>query len=168
MQVIQNYLYDNVVVVQFPDTSANYTRNRNVYTRTIRLHRGIDNKLRLDVMNQDQKHLNITGMMLTVDIVDTDISASVYRVNATPLNANIGRALITIDKNTLSSLTKRFYKLTIQNSGSLTYVSDNYQVQLDVEVVDGYHDVTSDTIVASYDMGRIVDPVTEITDLGSL
>ena len=70
MQAIQTYLYSNKIVVQILDTTIFKVRNRQVYSRPIKIYQGIDNPIQVVIKNQDQKAVNFTGYIMQADIQD--------------------------------------------------------------------------------------------------
>jgi hypothetical protein len=43
-----------------------------VYANTLKLHKGVDNKLQFQLINQDQKPINVTGKELSFRIINDD------------------------------------------------------------------------------------------------
>ncbi len=63
---IYHYIPRQIVVVNFGDSTRRY---QNVYAKTLKLHKGVDNKLQFQVLTQDQKPVNITGKEITIRII---------------------------------------------------------------------------------------------------
>jgi hypothetical protein len=148
MQTIKTYLYDNTVTVQILDTSIFTTRNRQVYSRPIKVYQGIDNPIQVLVRNQDQKKVDLTGYSLQADIQDPSNQITVNSYAVTFANIALGQGTFTIDKDTLDSLEQRFYKLTFKtihsndNTERPIYIDDNYGVPLDLQVLPAYYSST--------------------------
>lgn len=151
MQTIKTYLYDQKVEVQILDTSIYTVRNRQVYSRPIKIYQGIDNPIQVVVKNQDQKKVNLTGYAMQADIQDptNEITVASYAVNwGNGGNIALGQGQFTIDSTTVNSLEQRFYKLTFRtiknsdNSEKPVYIDDNYGVPLDLEVLPAYYSTT--------------------------
>ena len=64
MQQVNSYLYDNTVNVLYDIDPSVEQRNRVVYTRTLNIYKGIDNLLKIKVLNNDQKPVNVTQDIL--------------------------------------------------------------------------------------------------------
>lgn len=149
MQVIQSYLYDNRVTVQFLDPTVTSIRNRIVYNRPIKVYKGIDNPLRIVILNQDQKPYDMTGYNVIMGIQNSDARTTVisFAVEMDAENPTVGT--VVIDRATMDILTKRFYKLTFKatnidtNNDRPMYIDDNWGVPLDLEVLSGYYSTTS-------------------------
>ena len=72
MQQISVYLYPNNIDV-FTNVGAWTTeRYRKVYQRNIKVYGGMDNRIKVQVKNADQKSLNITGSTVVFTIVGRD------------------------------------------------------------------------------------------------
>jgi hypothetical protein len=142
MITVKAYLYPNTVEVQVFDPTIFNVRNRQVYSRPIKIYQGIDNPIQIIVKNQDQKPVNLTGYAVQIDIQDPVNQVTVASYPVTFADITKGLGTITIDRNTVNSLEQRFYKLstkTIQNSDEAPmYIDDNYGVLLDLQVLPGY------------------------------
>lgn len=145
MQTIKTYLYPNIVEVQVFDPAIFTTRNRTVYSRTVKIYQGIDNPIQLIVKNQDQKSVDLTGYLVEMQIQDPVNQITVQTFPVTFTDITKGLAIVTLDKTTVDSLEQRFYKLTIKtiNQDSLAeaplYIDDNYGVPLDLQVLPAYY-----------------------------
>lgn len=164
MITIKAYLYPNTVEVQLFDPSIFTTRNRVVYSRPIKLYRGIDNPLQLIIRNQDQKAIDITNLDVIVEIQNPDAGTTVTSLLAIQDTEKTGAANVIINRDTMDNLTKRFYKLTIKTRDVLTsaetpaYIDDNYSVPLDLEILDAYYSTTSSPTMSdggSFDIGTL-------------
>jgi hypothetical protein len=148
MQTTKIYLYDNTVTVQIMDPTIFTTRNRPVYSRPIKVYQGIDNPIQVLVKNQDQKAVNLTGYAVQADIQDPTNQVTVNSYAVTFANVQLGQGTFTIDKDTVSSLEQRFYKLTFKtiktsdNTETPAYVDDNYGAPLDLQVLPAYYSMT--------------------------
>jgi len=144
MQTIKTYLYDQIAEVQIMDPAVFTTRNRQVYSRPIKVYQGIDNPVQVIVKNQDQKNVNLTGYTVQASIQDPINQVTVETYAVTFANIAIGQGTVTLDKGTINSLEQRFYKLTfktIKTSDSTeqpVYIDDNYGVPLDLEILPAY------------------------------
>ena len=154
MQTIKTYLYDQKVEVQIMDPAIFTVRNRQVYSRPIKVFQGIDNPVQVVIKNQDQKSVSLAGSSVTASIQDPVnlVTIKSYPVN---FNANVGgniqlgRGTFTFDANTINGLEQRFYKLAFSTTVTSTdisrpmYIDDNYGVPLDLEVLPAYYSHTT-------------------------
>ena len=163
MQVIKTYLYPNILEVQFLNPRLTTGgRNRQVYSRTIKVYQGIDNPIQIVCMNQDQKAVDLTGYILQVDIQDpvNQLTVCSFGVNFTAQTK--GQGYIVLDQGIIDGLEQRFYKLTVKqinqttNFASPVYIDDNYGVPLDLQVLPAYYsDTAADTTEVIFDGGVI-------------
>lgn len=119
-----------------------------MYSRPIKVYQGIDNPIQVLVKNQDQKAVNLTGYAVQADIQDPSNQVTVNSYAVTFANVQLGQGTFTIDKDTVSSLEQRFYKLTFKtiktsdNTETPAYVDDNYGAPLDLQVLPAYYSMT--------------------------
>ena len=165
MITIKAYLYPNVATVQVFDPAIFTTRNRVVYSRTIKVYQGIDNPIQVITRNQDQKKYDLTGYVMQAQIQDptNGITVETYAVTFADADAQTaGLGNFIIDKATINTLEQRFYKLTFKvikqddNTEQPIYIDDNYGVPLDLQVLPAYYsDTASDTSEVIFDGGVI-------------
>ena len=156
MQLIKTFLYPNYVVVQFIDpTLWTGGRNRQVYSRPIKVYQGIDNPIQIVSLNQDQKPIDLTGYSLVVSIQDptNQVTVKDYAVTYTNPGDDItmGRGSFLFDQTTIDSLENRLYKLTVRQVNSTTneafpiYIDDNYGVPLDLVILPAFYSTAAST-----------------------
>ena len=148
MITVKAYLYPNIAEVQVFDPSIFTTRNRQVYSRPIKVYQGIDNPIQVIVRNQDQKSVDLTGYTVEASVQDptNQLTINTYAVTfASNVALQKGEGSFVLDKATINSLEQRFYKLTFNttknsdDSQKPLYVDDNYGVPLDLEILPAYY-----------------------------
>lgn len=148
MITIKTYLYPNTVEVQVFDPTIFKTRNRQVYSRPIKVYQGVDNPVQVIVRNQDQKSVNLTGSSVTASIQDPVNKVTIKSYPVIWANIQLGQGTFTFDANTINSLEQRFYKLAFSTTVTATdvtspvYIDDNYGVPLDLEVLPAYYETS--------------------------
>jgi hypothetical protein len=149
MITVKAYLYPNTAEVQVFDPSIFTVRNRQVYSRPIKVYQGIDNPVQVIVKNQEQKKVDLTGYALQADIQDPTNQVTINSYAVTWANIQMGMGQFTIDSSTVNSLEQRFYKLTFRAINQNTdaenpvYIDDNYGVPLDLEILPAYYATTT-------------------------
>ena len=144
MITVKAFIYPNTAEVQVFDPAIFTTRNRQVYSRPIKVYQGIDNPVQVLVKNQDQKNVNLTGYTVQASIQDPTNQVTIETYAVTFANVAVGQGTFTLDKGTINTLENRFYKLTfktIKTSDSTEqpiYIDDNYGVPLDLEILPAY------------------------------
>jgi hypothetical protein len=145
MITVKTYLYPNTAEVQVFDPAIFTTRNRQVYSRPIKVYQGVDNPVQVIVRNQDQKNVNLTGYTVQASIQDPTNKTTIETYAVTFANIAVGQGTFTLDKGTINTLENRFYKLTFKtiktsdNTEQPVYIDDNYGVPLDLEILPAYY-----------------------------
>lgn len=145
MQAVKTYLYPNRIEVQILDTSIYHLRKRTVYSRTIKIYKGVDNPIQIVVNNQDNKPVPLTNLSVRVDVQDPLNEVSVYNTTVTITDSSKGLGIFTLDKSLVDQLDQRRYKLTfkttnLSNSAEQPmYSDDNYGVPIELEVLPAYY-----------------------------
>lgn len=167
MQQINSYLYDNTINVSYDIDSSVEQRNRVVYTRTINIYKGIDNLVKIKVLNSDQKPVNVTGYTLTFNMMDNYVNANSNVVLSTSVvvsNANLGLGTVTLSSLDLVQLDRDVYTYNVKiNNGSANvaaYVDDNYGAAGQIFVSNTAYPVGNPV---SLDLGQVDDGVTSAT-----
>ena len=100
------YLYQQKQTVLIVDTSGAYFDRRwqPVYSKKLKISRGVDNVILFEFINQDQKPVNISGRTITFRVFSEEASAhSILRKDLEILNAAAGRAKVTITEEDLDA-----------------------------------------------------------------
>ena len=92
------YLYQQKQQVLLIDTSGAYFDRRwqPVYTKNLKIHRGVDNVILFEFVNQDEKPVNITGSTITFRLISTNGDILLLSKDLEILNATYGRAKVTL------------------------------------------------------------------------
>jgi hypothetical protein len=144
MQRINAFVYPNKVEIQADIDVTLTTRNRIVYAKTVKVHKGIDNTIVFNIKNSDQKPINLTGHSVYLSIVsDNGINAELLEVQGTIQDAARGIFTVVIYQEELSLLDQEFYNYTVRlvNSSNVeipVYSDDFYQVRGQLQIFDGY------------------------------
>jgi hypothetical protein len=125
MQKISSYLYPNRIQL-LADLAGFTTEYTNVYQRTVRLYKGVDNVLEFDIKNADQKRLelvtspDITNLHLNImDESGNAVGNTPYTL--TPSGTVKGIASVTIPAADLASLNQQFLNFSVTaTKGSAT------------------------------------------------
>lgn len=145
MQTIEVYWYKNILEVQIIDPAIFTTRNRIVYSRTIKVYQGIDNPIHVVAKNQDQKRVDLSGYTLQVEIQDPENQITLAAFAVAYANASQGLGSFTISRDTVNALDQRHYLLTARLTNNSTnaqnplYIDDNYSVAVPIQVLAAYY-----------------------------
>jgi hypothetical protein len=174
MQTITNYYYDNVISVQWDDDPSIVQRNKIVYSAPIKIYKGVNNLLKIELKNADQKPINLTGYVLTFNIVDDYVysnAATVLSTNVIVSNATLGYGYAVVSETDLVQLDREQYTYNVLINDTCwgniaTYVDDNYGAAGQLTVSSSAYPVPQP---AALDLGLAGDGVdSAIFDFGTI
>jgi len=123
MQKISSYLYPNRVQL-LADLAGFSTEYTNVYQRTVKIYKGIDNTIEFDIKNADQKRIELVTSPVITDIKLNVMDASGHALRnspytVTPHSTLKGIATVKIPHYDLDSLQAQFlsYSVTATKAG---------------------------------------------------
>lgn len=171
MQINSLYLYPNKVDVYTSDTAAWTKEGFNmVYNRNLKVYRGADNRIDVQLKNRDQKAYNASGTHIVFNLVSTENNDLVLRKDCDIDDLTVGRVYVTITDTELLDIepgqyTYSFHKETRTNIDSTQYeVDTKTPMYLDsqygaigtVEVIGGMEGKPYDTIEI-YNFNKEID-----------
>lgn len=100
------YLYQQKQQVILIDTSGAYFDRRwqPVYAKNLKIHRGVDNVILFEFVNQDQKPVNISGSTFTFRLISTNGDVLLLSKDLVVLNSQFGRAKVTLLSTELDNI----------------------------------------------------------------
>ena len=110
MQKISSYLYSNRIVINL-DLASSPVEWRIVYQRKVKIYKGFDNVIELDIKNSDQKRINVSNKTLKCVLMDT-LGQEIYTANITHSNTP-GLATFIIPATALAVITPQFLRYTV-------------------------------------------------------
>ena len=173
MQTVRVYLYDQNLKLQIFGDGSITVEDRTVFTRSLVLYKGIDNRLKLLVKNADEKAQDITSKTFYAELVRTPQRDFVAGFTATVVDAVTGIAEIAVPASVINPEPVGWYHLLVKYTESgtdhMAYSDDNYSVAIPVELKLGYR-VPGDEyeLGENLDLGSVPERVDEIRDLGAL
>jgi len=133
MQLIPRYLYKNQVDVVSNDTGF-VVEYRPVYSRNIKIYKGVDNKIQFRMLNADQKPVNINGDVIEFEAWD-DENDQALLLTATNeddgTKAKRGKFYVTILENDLLDIPSQYLTYTVYqketpDSRAVTYSNSHF------------------------------------------
>ena len=114
MQFNSVYLYPNKIDV-FTNALASWQteRYRRVYNRNLKVFRGVDNRIDLQVRNSDQKSADITGSVLVFNIVARESKDLVKKKDCVTVDAATGKVYVMFTEADLLNLENGFYNYSV-------------------------------------------------------
>jgi hypothetical protein len=110
MQKISCYLYSNRVVVNL-DLASSPLEWRIVYQKKLKIYKGFENVIELDIKNSDQKRVNVSALTLQCVIMDT-LGQEVYTADVEH-SATPGLATFTVPATALEFVNPQFLRYTV-------------------------------------------------------
>jgi hypothetical protein len=139
------YLYQQKTKVLLIDTGGDYftMRYNPVYAKKLTINKGVDNVILFEFINQDEKPVNITGSTFTFRLIDQEGNALMNETEMITLNAQFGRAKVTLPSSVLDAIRAQpaSYSIT-RYSGNLTeavFVDAQAGARADVDITDSVY-----------------------------
>lgn len=178
MQTIVSYYYDNTIQVQLDVSDIGLEintnqRNRVVYTRTIQMYKNINNVLKFQFLNSEQKPINLGNRTATFNVVDDYVFANANTVlssNITIYNSSQGLGYTIVSGNDLVQLDRENYTYNVKidsvYGNVVTYVDDNYSAVGQIFLSNSAYPIDPPV---SLDLGQIADnTISAIYDFGNI
>jgi len=128
MQQISVYLYPNNIDV-FTNVGAWTTeRYRKVYQRNIKVYGGMDNRIKVQVKNADQKSLNITGSTVVFTLVGRDTQELILQKDCIVTDLATGKIYFTLTASDLLGLEEGSYQYSLHRESRTNIDADEYLV----------------------------------------
>ena len=129
MQFNPVYLYVNKLdVFTTPTDTWSTERYRRVYNRNLKIFRGVDNRIDIQVRNSDQKASNIVGSTLVFNLVGQDTKDLVFQKDFTAMDLATGKVTVVVTAEELLDLNIGFYNYSVIKEVRSTVDSTDYIV----------------------------------------
>ena len=123
------YLYANKLdVFTSPSDSWSTERYRRVYNRNLKIYRGVDNRIDIQVRNSDQKASNVVGSTLVFNLVSKDTKNLVLQKDFTSMDLATGKVTIILTDTELLGLDNGYYQYSVIKEVRSTIDSTDYKV----------------------------------------
>ena len=129
MQFNPVYLYVNKLdVFTTPTDTWSTERYRRVYNRNLKIFRGVDNRIDIQVRNNDQKASNIVGSTLVFNLVSQGTKHLVFQKDFTAMELATGKVTVILTAEELLDLDMGFYNYSVIKEVRSTVDSTDYTV----------------------------------------
>ena len=152
MQKIQVYLYPNrITVLTNLDENRTNTEWRIVYQRQVKIYKGIDNIIEIEVKNNDQKRVEIGISQLKLVLMDQSRNLiGTYTAQSLEDSTQVGLARLTIPSSDLEDLDPQFLKFAVYQVNAifeniLTYTDSQFGALGSIQLLDGINTITNTT-----------------------
>jgi hypothetical protein len=171
MQLIPRYLYKNEVTVVSNDIGF-VVEYRPVYSRQLKVYKGVDNKIQFRMLNADQKPVDISGQVMVFEAFDEEKDQVLYYEGVVQDDGSTkntkGMFYVTVTENDLLNLPSQYlsyvvYQKEVCDSRVVTYTNRGFDACGHIYVDDCTHPTirssntvtnwmqVNDTWVAGYD-----------------
>ena len=137
------YLYHQRHRVVLLDTSGAYfsRRYRQVYTKNLIAHRGTDNQILIEFVNQDQKRIPITGKEFTCRLISHDGTTLLLEKPLVSVNDLTGQTKLVLTEQELDLIAPGKVSFSVEQTADNAlyepvYVDDNSGARGVIDVVD--------------------------------
>ncbi len=177
MQKISYYLSQNRIQVVTDQVATGYiTENRQVYQRVLKLYKGINNSVELEVKNAEQRRVAIVGKDIFIKFYDA-LHRCLFTTQAYPILSKLGIAEFIVSSDLIEDIVPQQLKMAIYmvdefGRESILYADPQFGVLGGVELLDGYNekykvgDITETLTTFNLDYGRKMF-VSEIAEFGT-
>lgn len=161
MQKIQFYLVPNRITVT-TDMAGFTTEFRQVYTRTIKLYKGIDNTIEFEIRNSDQRKQDVGGATITAMFFDFD-RKKLFEVAGTMAqdsagNYPVGTMSVVVPAATIAKIDPQQLVVAVKMTKGITdyplYADSQFGLAATCDLLDGYNaapDFTDQLNVFNYE-----------------
>lgn len=114
MQLISVYLYQNKIDV-FTNASADWKteRYRRVYNRNVKIYRGVDNRIDIQVRNSDEKAADATGSTLVFNLVERETQTLVAKKDCIIVDAVKGKFYVMLTESDIIDIETGYYQYSV-------------------------------------------------------
>lgn len=163
MTVTTGYLYKQRHTAVVTDTGVGNIMSM-FYSPNIKIYRGIDNHVRIEFKNRDQKRVSMTDHSVNIVVIDKENSVAYFERALTEVDARRGVWEALISESDLLNLDSKFYNYALkvtepEGRVQIAYADDNYGANGVLEVVEGvyptFKESTSETF-AGGDTGSAI------------
>jgi hypothetical protein len=151
MQLNPCYLYSNRMTIYTNLGSWTKERVRKVYQRTMKIYKGVDNRLDFQVRNNDNKPKDISTLdSVTFNIVAVDTKGIQLQKAVTIETASDGKMYVLLAESDIQDLERGYYQFSMfytDGDGNRfpLYGDSQYDALGQLQVIDGAFDVDSTT-----------------------
>jgi hypothetical protein len=161
MQFNPVYLYVNKLdVFTTPADTWSTERYRRVYNRNLKIFRGVDNRIDIQVRNNDQKASSIVGSTLVFNLVSQDTKDLVLQKDFTAMDLTTGKVTVIVTAEELLDLDIGFYNYSIVKEVRSTVDSTDYTVTSKMPLyMDSQYDTVGTLEITGDVYGGVADSV---------
>ena len=143
MTVTTGYLYAQKHTAVITDTGVSNLMSM-FYTPNVKVYRGIDNYIRIEFKNRDQKRVNMSGKTASIVVLDKENNVAYFERALTVIDEAKGIMEASVTQGDLLNLDSKFYNYALkvtdgEDRTAPAYADDNYGANGVLEVSDGVY-----------------------------
>ena len=164
MAVITGYLYNQRHTAVITDNGVSNLMSM-FYTPNIKVYRGLDNSIRIEFKNRDQKRVSMTDKTASIIIMDDENSISYVERALVPIDPVRGIMEATITEGDLLNLDAKMYTYSLkvvngEGRTAIGYADDNYGAAGIMEIVDGVYPTFNPSVIEDFAAGNTGSVIT--------
>lgn len=129
MQLISSYLYPNKIDVFTNSIDVwKAERYRKVYQRNLKVYRGVDNRIDIQVKNLDQKPYDITGFSILINVVEKETQELLLQKECETKSLSQGRIYVNLSADDLLTINPGHYQYSLIKETRSNVDSTDYTV----------------------------------------
>lgn len=142
MQKIQFYLVPNRITVTTDLVGFN-TEYRKVYQRKIKIYKGIDNTIEIEVKNSEQRRQDVMGYDVVVKFFDAE-RKNLFTTVGSAIPSKPGLMSVTIGQDIIAKIDPQMMTVAAllrnDNEEKILYADSQFEVLAQAELLNGYND----------------------------
>ena len=128
MQQISVYLYPNSIDVYTNVATWSNERYRKVYNRNLKAYGGVDNRINVQVKNQDQKPLSVVGSTVVMGLISKESQELILEKDCTVVDSATGKVYFTLTISDLLDIEPGQYEYSLRKEIRETVNANEYVV----------------------------------------
>lgn len=156
--IINTLVYEKIVdVIISLDQEENFMSM--FYAPNVKVYRGVDNKIKLQFKNRDQKRLSLLDRTATFILTDKDTGTAYLEKTVEAVDAARGLAVVRLTESDLLNLDAKYYTYAIktitgEGETELGFVDDNYGANGTLEILDGVYPTFTESTTEDFAPGN--------------
>jgi len=163
MAAITSYLYEQNILATINDVAPGNIMHM-FYAPNVKVYRGIDNPIRVNFVNRDQKKVSLLDKTITFIMIDKETNRTLLQRTASVVDPYLGLAEVTLTEGDMLDLESKFYTYAFkvvsgEGRAQIGYSDDNYGAGGVLEIVEGVYPLfiaSTEEGFSSGDTGSII------------
>ena len=163
MNVINTYLYTQNLVAVTTDERVGNTMTM-YFTPNVKIYRGVDQTVRIQFKNRDNKAVSILGKTATLTLVDKEVGTTLLQKTVESVDGQKGVGRVRFLESDLLNLDAKYYNFGIritdgEGETNPAYADDNYGADGVLELDEGVFPLFTASTTEDFDSGDTGDAI---------